>query len=74
MLSTRFDKEWMALKATILQRADYGKDICLLDERQIITLFGLPQVVKDLQQEFESINTKDKEFKNLASVTKVQVR
>lgn len=72
-LSTRFQKEWMALTANILRRADYGKDICVLDEQQTVTLFGLPQVVKDLQQEFELINRKDNQFKNPVIVTTSQV-
>jgi hypothetical protein len=50
--------EWTTLKTDILKRGDYGKDICLFDEQQIITLYGLPHVVKDIQQQFETINQK----------------
>jgi hypothetical protein len=50
--------EWITLKNDILKRSDYGKDICLLDEQQIITLYGLPHVVKDVQQQFTTINQK----------------
>ena len=46
------------LKLEILKRGDYGKDICLSDEQHIITLYGLPHVVKHIQQQFESINQK----------------
>ncbi len=50
--------EWITLTMNILKRGDYGKDICLLDEQQIITLYGLPNVVKDVQKQFETINQK----------------
>jgi hypothetical protein len=50
--------EWTTLKTDILKRCDYGKNICLFDEQQIITLYGLYHVVKDIQQQFETINQK----------------
>ncbi len=52
------ETDFTILKTEILKRRDYGKDICLIDEQQIITLYGLPHVVKDIQQQFESINEK----------------
>ncbi|CAF3583212.1 unnamed protein product [Rotaria sp. Silwood1] len=51
--SATFEKEWESLKMKIYIRDDYGKDICLFDEQQTITLFGLPEVVKNVQQLFE---------------------
>jgi hypothetical protein len=57
--SVGFELEWITLKNTILKRSDYGKDICLFDKQQSITLYGVPRVVKDIQQQFESINKKD---------------
>jgi hypothetical protein len=50
--------EWITLTSDILKRDDYGKDICLLDEQKIITLYGLPHAVKNVQQQFEKINQK----------------
>jgi hypothetical protein len=68
--STRYEKKWMTLITTILDRVDYRKNICLFNEYPTVILFGLPHVVKDLQQEFESINTK---FENPVTITKSQV-
>ncbi len=49
----------------ILQRADYGKDFCLFDDKQqLITLYGLPHIVKDIQQRFESTNNQRNEILN----------
>ncbi|CAF1335504.1 unnamed protein product [Rotaria sp. Silwood1] len=56
--SATFEKEWESLKMKIYIRDDYGKDICLFDEQQTITLFGLPEVVKNVQQLFEDKKTK----------------
>ena len=55
----RVGNEWLALKNNVLQCADYGKDICLLEQQQIITLYGLPHVVQDVQQQFEILNQKE---------------
>ncbi|CAM4845808.1 unnamed protein product, partial [Rotaria magnacalcarata] len=52
--SNEFEKEWLTLKTKILARADYGKDICLSHEKQTISLFGVPDVVKTVQQLIES--------------------
>ena len=73
MLPTRFETEWIMLKTTILQRADYRKDICLFYERPILSLFGLPQIVKDLEQQFNAIKMKDKKIENSFPDTKIQV-
>ena len=51
--STTIENKWAALKAKILKRNDYGKDVCLFEEQQTITLYGLPHVVKYLLQQFE---------------------
>ena len=56
--------EWTTLTSDILKRDDYGKDICLLDEQKIITLYGLPDAVKDVQQQFDKINQKAREKLN----------
>lgn len=55
--STKIDTEWKALKMKIFQRDDYGKDICLFDDQNTVSLFGLPEVVKHLQKLFENIQT-----------------
>jgi diaminopimelate epimerase len=73
MTPTRFEMEWIMLTKTILQRDDYGKDICLFYERPFISLFGLPHIVSILQQQFDSINKNDKTMQNLVSVVKPQV-
>ncbi|CAF3757861.1 unnamed protein product [Rotaria socialis] len=52
--SNEFEKEWSTLKTKIFARDDYGKDICLSHEKQTISLFGLPDVVKTVQQLIES--------------------
>ena len=51
--STTIENKWTALKAKILKRNDYGQDVCLFEEQQTITLYGLPHVVKYLLQQFE---------------------
>ncbi|CAF2758721.1 unnamed protein product, partial [Rotaria sp. Silwood2] len=65
--STTFENVWTALKTNIFQRDDYGKDICLFDEQQTISLYGLPEVVKHVQKLFE-----DKKTKYVPSVVKDQ--
>ncbi|CAF2687797.1 unnamed protein product [Rotaria sp. Silwood2] len=67
--STIVEKEWAALKSRILQRDNYGKDISLLDEQQTISLFGLPEIVKQVQQLFE-----DKKATTNSSMRKNQLR
>ncbi|CAF1379978.1 unnamed protein product, partial [Rotaria sp. Silwood1] len=59
------EPEWKILKTKIFQRSDYGIDICLFDEQQTISFFGLPEVVNHVQQLFE-----DKKIKNVPSVVK----
>jgi hypothetical protein len=73
MTPTRFEMEWIMLIKTILQCEDYGKHICLFHERPFISLFGLPHTVSILQQQFDSINKKDKTIQNPVSLVKIQV-
>jgi hypothetical protein len=68
--STKFQNERTILKTTILRRGDYGKDICLFDHQQTITLYGVPHVVKDVQQRFESIDKKDEKINDVSLVVK----
>ncbi|CAF3324526.1 unnamed protein product [Rotaria sp. Silwood2] len=63
--STTVEPEWTILKTEIFQRWDYGINICLFDEQQKISFFGLPEVVKHVQQLFE-----DKKIKNVPTVVK----
>ncbi|CAF1000281.1 unnamed protein product [Rotaria sordida] len=65
--SATFENERMALKTKIFQRDDYGKDICLFDEQKTISLFGLPEIVKNVQQLFE-----DKKVNSAPSVVKTE--
>ena len=60
-----FGNEWIAVKNDVLQRTDYGKDICLREQSQNIILYGLPHVVKDIQQRFELVNKTETNLLNI---------
>ncbi|CAF3295032.1 unnamed protein product [Rotaria socialis] len=67
--SNELEKEWSTLKTKIFARDDYGKDVCLSHEKQTISLFGLPDEVKTVQQLIESkkMDTIQSAVKNEAS-------